>query len=68
MSDTSTHRGGLLLLVLLSSGLASPPAAADNYPRKPDVDALHYTFRLTLRDASDEIARLLEKGFARLLG
>lgn len=30
-------------------------AAADTYPRQNGVDAIHYTFRLTLSDASDEI-------------
>ncbi len=29
--------------------------AADTYPRQPDVDAIHYTFRLELGDASPEI-------------
>jgi aminopeptidase N len=29
---------------------------ADTYPRQPGVDALHYVFRLTLGDDSDEIA------------
>lgn len=28
---------------------------ADTYPRQPGVDAVHYVFRLTLSDASDEI-------------
>jgi aminopeptidase N len=30
--------------------------AADTYPRQPGVDAVHYVFRLTLTDASNEIA------------
>jgi aminopeptidase N len=30
--------------------------AADTYPRQPGVDAIHYVFRLTITDASDEIA------------
>ena len=29
---------------------------ADNYPRQPGVDVQHYTFRVTLSDANDEIA------------
>lgn len=29
---------------------------ADTYPRQPGVDALHYVFRLTIGDGSDEIA------------
>jgi aminopeptidase N len=47
---------GFVSLVLLALGLTAPPVAADTYPRQPGVDALHYTFRLTLRDDSDEIA------------
>lgn len=35
--------------------LAVSQALADTYPRQPGVDALHYTFRLTLVDESDEI-------------
>jgi aminopeptidase N len=33
-----------------------PSIHADTYPRQIGVDALHYTFRLTLGDTSDEIA------------
>src|SRR5690349_16245036 len=39
-----------VLLLCTTSGLV-----ADTYPRQPGVDALHYVFRLTLSDASDEI-------------
>jgi aminopeptidase N len=39
--------GGMLLL--------ASPCSADTYPRQPGVDVLHYAFRLTLRDESDEI-------------
>jgi aminopeptidase N len=42
-------------LLLLGLGLCARPAAADTYPRQPGVDALHYAFRLTLGDESDEI-------------
>jgi len=35
--------------------LCSLSVAADTYPRQPGVDALHYTFRLTLSDESDEL-------------
>ena len=35
-------------------GLAVP-ALADNYPRQPGVDAIHYSFRLTLSDDTDEV-------------
>ena len=33
----------------------SLPAFADTYPRQQAIDAIHYTFQLTLTDASDEI-------------
>src|SRR5580704_17677193 len=32
------------------------PAVADNYPRQPAIDILHYIFRVTLSDQNDEIA------------
>jgi aminopeptidase N len=28
---------------------------ADNYPRQPAIDVLHYTFRIVLSDANDEV-------------
>ena len=49
---------GRVLLALASTsilGFASPGAHADTYPRQPGVDVVQYSFRLTLRDASDEI-------------
>ena len=51
----------------------TPPAAADNYPRQPDIDVQHYLFRLTLNDENDEIAgettatiRMLKDGVAKV--
>ncbi|MDP2053564.1 MAG: hypothetical protein Q8L75_08015, partial [Acidobacteriota bacterium] len=41
----------LIAAVLLLPALA----AADTYPRQAGVDVLHYVFRLSLGDASDEI-------------
>src|SRR5215471_4784461 len=41
------------LLVLLS--ICASGASADTYHRQPGVDALHYIFRLTLSDESDEL-------------
>lgn len=41
-----------LLIIVSSSSLAS----ADNYPRNPNVDILHYVFRLKLNDQTDVIA------------
>jgi aminopeptidase N len=41
---------GLLVLA------GSSAALADTYPRQPGIDAIHYVFRLTLADSSNEIA------------
>ena len=43
---------------MLPAALLLLPALvfADTYPRQPGVDALHYVFRLTLTDTTDEIA------------
>jgi len=35
--------------------LSSTAATADTYPRQPGVDAIHYVFRLTVTDTSNEI-------------
>ncbi len=35
---------------------ATTSLAADTYPRQPNVDAIHYVFRLTLVDGSNEIS------------
>jgi aminopeptidase N len=43
----------ILLLVVLS--ICTSLLRADTYPRQPSVDALHYIFRLTLSDDSDEL-------------
>jgi aminopeptidase N len=45
------------LVLALAGGLAPVALArADTYPRQPGVDAIHYEFRLSLGDDSDEIA------------
>src|SRR5262249_58456681 len=36
--------------------LLGSAAFADTYPRQTGIDAIHYVFRLTLTDASDEIS------------
>jgi aminopeptidase N len=41
---------------LAAALLAAFCCAADTYPRQPGVDAIHYIFRLTLSDSTDEIA------------
>ena len=43
----------VILAFLLASMVR--PAAADDYPRNPGADVLHYAFRLELSDATDEI-------------
>ncbi|HVL13979.1 MAG TPA: M1 family metallopeptidase [Gemmata sp.] len=42
-------------LALVGLVHSSRPASADSYPRQPGVDAVHYVFRVTLGDESDEI-------------
>ncbi len=41
---------------LIAVTLPAGGAHADTYPRQPGVDAVHYVFRLTLGDASDQIS------------
>lgn len=50
-------RGAASLALSLAVLLAAwrQPLAADTYPRQPGIDAIHYVFRLTLGDDSDEI-------------
>lgn len=47
--------------------VAAAPAAADTYPRQPGVDIQHYVFRITLSDATDDIAgeAMVDVRFAR---
>ena len=52
MRSTSALKIGLGLLLCAA---ATHGLAADTYPRQPDVDALHYVFRLTITDLDDEI-------------
>jgi aminopeptidase N len=46
---------GALTLFAAAVVFPAQPVWADAFPRQPDVDALHYTFRLTLNDVNDEI-------------
>lgn len=50
-----THTLRAAIAVTFAITAAARSASADTYPRQPDVDAIHYVFRLTLTDASDEI-------------
>jgi aminopeptidase N len=43
-------------VLVLTVALTAAAAAADTYPRQAGVDAVHYVFRLTIGDASDEIS------------
>jgi aminopeptidase N len=61
------------LLCVLVPALTSGPAAADNYPKNPAVDVVHYAFQVTLSDGTDRIegvanvtARLLVDGITAL--
>ncbi len=45
-----------MLLRALVILLFSTAAIADTYPRQAGVDVLHYSFRITLRDDTDEIS------------
>jgi aminopeptidase N len=50
-------RRRLIRAAVVAAAVAAPlPSPADTYPRQLAVDALHYVFRLTLTDASNEIA------------
>ena len=46
----------LQFALALGLGVGIAPPHTDTYPRQPGIDALHYAFRLTLRDDTDEIA------------
>ena len=52
--DLSRSRSILSLLLIGITTVASH-CSADTFPRQPGIDAIHYTFRLTLRDDIDEI-------------
>jgi aminopeptidase N len=48
-------RALILSFSTLALALPAPSARADTYPRQPGVDVVQYSFRLTLRDATDAI-------------
>ena len=50
LNKSSLSVGSFFLLIGLSR------CVADTYPRQPAIDVLHYAFRLTLSDQTDEIA------------
>lgn len=47
--------GALWPAICLLVGLCAVPLAGDTYPRQTGIDAIHYLFRLTLSDDTDEI-------------
>lgn len=63
----SVARRAVSTAISLFSGLWGSHLAADTYPRQSGVDALHYVFRLTLSDDTDEIVgdALVELRFLR---
>ena len=42
--------------IALAMLLAAASSHADTYPRQPGIDAIHYVFRLSLDDTSNQIA------------
>ncbi len=44
----------LLFLLPLYTSFAFPPS--DNYPKNPNIDAVNYTFRISVSDTTDEIS------------
>src|SRR5687767_12432515 len=59
---TTARLPGALPLLLLC--LCAQAPARDDYPRRPDLDALQYRLRVALADAGDEIAAEAEIVFA----
>jgi aminopeptidase N len=55
-SNSGRLQLALSLLGVVSALSLPPHSRADGYPRQPGIDAIHYAFRLTLRDETDEIA------------
>src|SRR5262245_11987785 len=53
--DIMIDRRGSAVLTVLGFLTFAPPAVADNYPRQPGVDVVHYVFRLSLSDDNNEI-------------
>ena len=63
----------LLLGLALLTGAGAGVESTDTYPKNPNIDTLHYAFRLTLSDATDEIVgeatadiRFLADGITRV--
>jgi aminopeptidase N len=54
MRQPQLARAAALLAAI--GGMVTPLAGADTYPRQPGVDVLHYVFRLSLDDKSDQIS------------
>ena len=54
--QTVLSRINFIFAHLALLAVCAPVCLADTYPRQPGIDAIHYVFRLTLRDDSDEIS------------
>src|SRR5713101_1253995 len=52
----SNSQGAMKIPFPIALTLTATLALADNYPRQPGVDALHYVFRVVLSDETDEVA------------
>jgi aminopeptidase N len=48
----------LFALILILRTVSVTAFSADTYPRNPDIDILHYEFRITLTDSTDQITGL----------
>jgi aminopeptidase N len=49
------RRAPLAALLAVAAGLGPSTAAADTYPRQDGVDVVHYAFRLTLADDTNQV-------------
>ncbi len=45
----------LALVLALTTSIPGLSPPRDNYPKNPNIDALNYTFRITLSDDTNEI-------------
>ena len=62
------RRNLISLVVLVAVVLITSAASFDTYPRQPGIDALHYTFKVTLSDDTDMISGETTVDFRFVLG
>ncbi len=53
--NSRTNLFSLLVLASLNWSTIGSASPIDSYPRQPGIDAIHYTFRVTLRDDTDSV-------------